>query len=200
MLKKINVDPRIRAKKSELIAEPVVVHVQKFDDEGVKDFREQMEKANHSGQPVIPILIDSYGGSVYGCLEMISYVKKSSLPVDTIVCGKAMSAGAILFGMGRNRYMSENATIMLHDASMMTGGKNQEIKSDSKELDRLNSLIFKLLGANCGHTEDYFEKLIHEKGHADWYLTPKEAKKHKICTHIHVPELQVNISLNYSFS
>jgi ATP-dependent protease ClpP protease subunit len=200
MLKKITVDPRIRAKRSELIAEPIIVHVQKFDEDAVKEFREQFEKALHSGQPVVPVLIDSYGGSVYGCLDMISYVKNSPIPVDTIVCGKAMSAGAILFGMGRNRYMAENATIMLHDASMMTGGKNEEIKSDAKELDRLNTLIFKLLAQNCGHKEDYFVKLLHDKGHADWFLTPKDAKKHKICTNIHVPELQVNVSLAYSFS
>lgn len=200
MLKKITVDPRIRAKRSELIAEPIIVHVQKFDEDAVKEFREQFEKALHSGQPVVPILIDSYGGSVYGCLDMISYVKNSPIPVDTIICGKAMSAGAILFGMGRNRYMAENATLMLHDASMMTGGKNEEIKSDAKELDRLNTLIFKLLAENCGHKDDYFVKLLHDKGHADWFLTPKEAKKHKICTQIHVPELRVNIGLDYSFS
>ena len=60
MLKKINVDPRIRAKKSELIAEPVVVHVQKFDDEGVKDFREQMEKANIISKEKSNMIIKNY--------------------------------------------------------------------------------------------------------------------------------------------
>ena len=59
-----------------------------------------MEKAHNTGQPVIPILIDSYGGSVYGCLNMISFMKKATLPLHTVVAGKAMSAGAILFGMG----------------------------------------------------------------------------------------------------
>ena len=158
-----------------------------------------MEKAHHTGQTVIPILIDSYGGSVYGCLDMISNLKKSSLPVHTIITGKAMSAGAILFGMGKTRWMSEHATIMLHDASMGTEGKTEEIKSDANELERLNKLIFKLVAQNCEQPEDYFEKIVHQKGHADWYLTSKEAKKHKLCTHIGIPELSVKVSVSYNF-
>jgi ATP-dependent protease ClpP protease subunit len=199
MFKKLSVDPIIRAKHEELLDQPVIVTVNSFDDDGVKNFRKAMEKAHHTGQTVIPILIDSYGGSVYGCLDMISNLKKSSLPVHTIITGKAMSAGAILFGMGQTRWMSEHATIMLHDASMGTEGKTEEIKSDANELERLNKLIFKLVAQNCGQPEDYFEKIVHQKGHADWYLTSKEAKKHKLCTHIGIPELSVKVSVSYNF-
>ena len=199
MFKKLSVDPIIRAKHEELLDQPVIVTVNSFDDDGVKNFRKAMEKAHHTGQTVIPILIDSYGGSVYGCLDMISNLKKSSLPVHTIITGKAMSAGAILFGMGKTRWMSEHATIMLHDASMGTEGKTEEIKSDANELERLNKLIFKLVAQNCEQPEDYFEKIVHQKGHADWYLTSKEAKKHKLCTHIGIPELSVKVSVSYNF-
>lgn len=199
MFKKLVVDPRIRAKHAELIECPQIVSVQKFDDEGVRLFQEQMEKAHSTGQPIIPIAIDSYGGSVYGCLDMIGHLQKATLPICTIVTGKAMSAGAILFGMGHTRYMAENSTLMLHDASMWTGGKTEEIKADAKEIERLNNLIFKLIAKNCGQKEDYFIKLVHEKGHADWFLTAKDAKKHKLCTQIGIPELTVEISVDYKF-
>lgn len=199
MYKKFIVDPIIRAKHSEIIDQPVIVIVQKFDDDAIVDFREDMEKAHSTGQPLIPVLVDSYGGSIYGCLDMIAMIKKSSLPVHTIVTGKAMSAGAILFGMGQKRYMSENATLMLHDAATWTGGKTEEIKSDAKEIERLNKLVFSLLAENCGQKDDYFNKIIHEKGHADWFLNSKDAKRHKICTQIGIPELKVKISVDYSF-
>jgi ATP-dependent protease ClpP protease subunit len=199
MYKKLIVDPIIRAKHSEIIDQPVIVIVQKFDDDAIVDFREDMEKAHSTGQPLIPVLVDSYGGSIYGCLDMIAMIKKSSLPVHTIVTGKAMSAGAILFGMGQKRYMSENATLMLHDAATWTGGKTEEIKSDAKEIERLNKLVFSLLAENCGQKDDYFNKIIHEKGHADWFLNSKDAKRHKICTQIGIPELKVKISVDYSF-
>ena len=116
MYKKLTVDPAIRAKHNELLDQPVIVVVTTFNDEGVKNFREDMEKAHHTGQPLIPVLIDSYGGSVYGCLDMVSHLKKSELPV-----------------------------------------------------------------------------------HADWFLTAKEAKKHKICTNIGIPELKVHVGVNYTF-
>lgn len=199
MYKKLVVDPLIRAKHDALIEMPQVVVVTKFNSEGIKEFREQMEKAHSTGQPIIPIVIDSYGGEVYGCLDMVNQLKKATLPVHTIVTGKAMSAGAILFGMGQERYMAENATLMLHDVSSFSFGKTEEIKADAKETERLNELIFKLIAKNCGHKDDYFTKLVHEKGHADWFLTAKEAKKHNLCTVIGVPEFTVEVGVKYKF-
>lgn len=192
------VDPRIRAKHGELIESPIVVLVQQFTEAAVKDFRKDMEDAQQTGQPFVPILIDSYGGSVYGCLDMVAHVEKCSLPVYTICTGKAMSAGAILFSTGQKRFMAENATLMLHDAATTTGGKIEEIKADAKECDRLNKLIFQIMARNCGQKENYFDNLIHEKGHADIFLTAKEAKKHKICTHIGMPEMLVEVKVKYT--
>ena len=200
MYRKLVVDPVIRARHADLIKTPVVVLVQQFNEQGVKDFREDMERAHSTGQPIIPILIDSYGGSVYGCLDMISMLQKASLPVYTVVNGKAMSAGAILFGMGQKRFMAQNSTLMLHDAATYTGGKIEEIKADAKECDRLNKLIFGLIAKNVGQKENYFYNMIHEKGHADWFITSKQAKKHKLCTDIGVPALKVKISVDYEFS
>jgi ATP-dependent protease ClpP protease subunit len=199
MYKRLIVDPRIRAKHEDLIQPPVIVFVQKFTEEAVADFHEDMEEAHQTGQPIIPIVIDSYGGSVYGCLDMIAQVKKARLPVHTICSGKAMSAGAILFGMGEQRYMAPHATLMLHDASSVTGGKPEEVKADAKELERLNKLIFELLAENCGVKPDYFLKLLHDKGHSDYYLDAKKAKKHRICTHVGVPELHAKVEVSYTF-
>ena len=192
------VSPLIRSKHSDIIEHPQIVIVQKFTDEGVIQFRDQMERAHATGQPVIPVLIDSYGGSVYGCLDMIAILDKATLPVYTICTGKAMSAGAILFSKGERRYMAENATLMLHDAASWTCGKVEEVKADAKELDRLNTLIFKIVADSCGQPEDYFTKIIHDKGHAEWFLTSKEAKKHKLCTHVGVPEIKIEVSVKYT--
>ena len=199
MYKKFVVSPLIRTKHADLIDQPIVVLVQKFDEDAVKEFRSQMELAENNWQPVIPIVIDSYGGSVYGCLDMLSAMEKSKKPIHTIVTGKAMSAGAILFSMGHERHMSQDATLMLHDVSSGSWGKVEEIKSDASEVDRLNKLIFKKIAANCGHKEDYFVSLIHEKGHADWYLTAKDCKKHKLCTNIGIPEFTIKIDVIHEF-
>lgn len=199
MYRILNVDPRIKAKSSELIEQPVVVRVRKFDEEGAKEFHENMEKAHNTGQPVIPIVIDSYGGQVYSLFDMISGIQSSKLPVVTILEGKGMSCGAMLFAMGQQRYMSPNATLMFHDVSSGSWGKIEEIKADAKETERVHKLIFSLVAKNLGKDADFFEKLIHDRGHADWFLTSKEAKKHNICTHVGVPDLVINVNLEYKF-
>lgn len=198
MYKKLIVDHNIRSKHSELINEPIIVHVQEFNDKGVKEFVENMERAHETGQPVIPIVIDTYGGSVYGCLNMIEIMQKATLPIYTINTGKAMSAGAILFAMGEKRYMSKNATLMIHEASNFTFGKVEELKADVYETERLNKLIFKLITENCNKNENYFLDIIHKKSHAEWYMDAKEAKKHNLCTNIGIPQLQIEVKVNYS--
>ena len=42
----------------------------------------------------------------------------------------------------------------------------------------------------------FFIKKIHEKGHADWYLTAKECKKLGLANHLRVPSLKVNITVD----
>ena len=53
----------------------------------------------------------------------------------------------------------------------------EELKANTEEANRLNEKVFKMMAQNIGKSEKYFLKRIHEKGHADWYLTPQECKK-----------------------
>jgi ATP-dependent Clp endopeptidase proteolytic subunit ClpP len=202
MKRYLTVDPKIHCKdKEDLLDLPVVVRVQKFTEESAEKFSEQMSKAHETGQEIIPIIIDSYGGQAYSTLAMIDDIQSATLPVATIVEGKAMSAGAVLFSMGTEgyRFMSPNATLMIHDVSSFSFGKVEELKSDADETERLNTIIFELMAKNCGKPKDYFLKIIHEHGHADWFLTPKEAKKHNLANHLRVPEYHVNVSVSMSF-
>jgi ATP-dependent Clp protease protease subunit len=91
-------DPLIH--KCELNRTPVIIRVNKFDEKSAQEFSEKMSDAHNTGQPVIPIVIDSYGGQVYSLMAMISEIEHAELPVATIVEGKAMSCGAILFSFG----------------------------------------------------------------------------------------------------
>ena len=106
-------------KELELHKNPVIIRVNKFNEESAKDFATKIAMAHNTGQQVIPVVIDSYGGQVYSLMSMISAIKNSDLPVATIIEGKAMSCGAILFSFGEEgmRYMDPYATVMIHDVS-----------------------------------------------------------------------------------
>ena len=129
---------------------------------------------------------------------MISDIKHSRIPVATIVQGKAMSCGAILFSFGAEgmRYMDPDATVMIHDVSSMEHGKVEEIKASAEETERLNKKIYHMMAENCGHNKEHFLDIVHEKGHADWYLTAEEAKSHNLINQIRVPKINVSIDVD----
>jgi len=196
MLWKYNTSPLV--KEYELHHQPVIVTVNKFDEESAKEFRNKVALAHNTGQKIIPVVIDSYGGQVYSLMSMISTIKNSELPIATIVQGKAMSCGAILFSFGKEgyRFVDPNSTVMIHDVSAGQLGKVEEVKASAKESDRLNKIVYNMMAQNCGKADDYFLKLVDKKKHADWFLDANEAKKHGLANHLRVPKISVNLDVN----
>ena len=185
-------------KEYELKHPPVIIKVNKFNEESAKEFSFKMGLAHNTGQDVIPIVIDSYGGEVHSLMNMISCINSSELPIATVVQGKAMSCGAILFSFGEEglRFMDKDATIMIHDVSSWSVGKVEEIKASSAETSRLNEKVYKMMARNCGKHDNYFLDIVHQKGHADWYLEADEAKKHNLANQIRVPKFDISIGVD----
>jgi len=200
MLWKSKVSPLI--KEFELRKNPVIIRVNKFDEPSAEEFAQKIALAHNTGQKVIPVIIDSYGGQVYSLMAMISAIKHAELPVATIVEGKAMSCGAILFSFGDagKRFMDPNATIMVHDVSSMQMGKVEELKASVAETDRLNEIVYKMMAENCGKKDDYFLKIMDKKKHADWFLSANEAKKHGLANHLRLPTLEIDIKVDIDFN
>ena len=189
-------------KEIELRKDPVIIQVNDFNQEEAAKFRSLVSIAHNTGQKVIPVIIDSYGGEVYSLMSMISSIKSSKVPVATIVTGKAMSCGAILasFGAEGLRFMDPDATVMIHDVASGQYGKNEEIKASAAETDRLNKKIFQIMARNCGKADDYFLKQIHERGHADWFLEADECKDIGMVNHLRVPTFDVKIDVSIDFN
>lgn len=195
----VKISPLI--KEIELRKPPVIVRVNKFDEESAKKFVAEVAQAHNTGQKVIPIVIDSYGGQVYSLMTMIAAIKDAELPVATIVEGKAMSCGAVLFTFGEEgmRFMDSDATVMIHDVSSMDFGKVEELKAGAKEADRLNDKIYTMMARNCGKKDDYFLKIADKKKHADWFLDAEECKKHNIVNQVRLPTIRINVSVDVEF-
>ena len=180
---------------------PVIITVNEFTEESALSFRSSMCDAINSGQKIIPVVIDSYGGQVYSLMSMIASINASPVPVATIVQGKAMSCGAILatFGADGLRFVDKDATLMIHDVSSFAFGKVEELKADARESERLNKRVYQMMARNCGKPEDYFTKIIHDKGHADWFLDADECLKHGLANHAKIPELKIDTRVSFKF-
>lgn len=182
---------------------PQIVQVRgEITEVTVEEFATAFHQAENTGQEVIPIVIDSFGGDVYALLSMVDIIENSTVPVATIVIGKAMSAGAALLSCGTDglRFASPNSTIMIHSA-WETGisGNADEVRVNANELMRLNKKILELMSRNCGHAKDYFHSIMAENKNTDWFLNPKEAQKHKIVNAVRIPEYSIKVSTEITF-
>jgi len=186
-------------KEIELKQDPVVITVNEFTEESANEFSILVSSAQNTGQKVIPVVIDSYGGQAYSLLSMIGTIKSSKIPVATIVKGKAMSCGAILASFGEEglRFMDKDSVLMIHDVSSSAFGKVEELKADARESERLNKKLYTMMARNCGKPDDYFLNLIHDKGHADWFLEAEEAKEHNIVQQLRIPNLKGTVSVSF---
>jgi len=200
--------PRLKLHTTEEIEKvyvpPKSILVNEFTNDSAKNFRNELANAQRTGQRVVPVVIDSFGGQVYSLLSMMDAISECSIPVATVATGKAMSCGAVLLSCGAPglRFMSPSATVMIHEVSANAMGKVEELKVDVKEADRLNALIFKRMAANCGYHGDennWFLNQIHERNHADWFLTGEECLKNMIVNHLRTPSFKVCISTEETF-
>lgn len=197
MIESVEIDPRLRVRDvDKLLLGPQIIRVRAFDEEGAHNFAHDVTFAHQTGQTILPIVIDSFGGDVYAFLSMLDVLKTCRLTVATIVEGKAMSCGAALFTCGTEgyRFMGPNATLMLHDVSWENGeGKAEEIRVGAKETDRLNKKMWRLMEKNIGQPSGYLSRMVQERGRTDWYMTAKEALRHNIANHLRIPSLRTTI-------
>lgn len=179
----------------------VVVRVNEFDELAIAKFADDMSAAHETGQTVIPILIDSYGGDPYTVLGMIAVIERARLPVVTVVESKAMSAGAFLFTFGAERYMATDATLMFHGVSQFTVDekKSSELRTDANETARLQDLLFTRTAQAIGKPKDFFVKLFDDNKHVDMYMNAREAKRQNIATQIAVPSFETTIAVTHRF-
>jgi ATP-dependent Clp protease protease subunit len=188
--------PEIKGSVSEIVTLPKVVLINKFTEDSAKQFYTDMAAAENTDQEIIPIIIDSFGGQVYTLLAMIDCVKASKKKIATISLSKSMSCGVVMLTCGDDgyRFCSPMSTILIHDVSSWTWGKVEEVKADAAETERCNKMIYQIMDRNCGHEDGYFQKLVHDRSHADWYLTAEEAKEHNLVNHIRIPRFEVSVS------
>lgn len=168
---------------------PVIANINCFDEFYERVLGWYIDDAKAMGQKTLPIVISSYGGEVYSLMAMIDMLDSSGLDYFTVVLGKAMSCGAFLLSKGSKRFAAPNATIMIHEASRMVYGKNADIQSAAKEIERLNKKAFSWLDRASGKPEGFFQNLVKENGNGDLFLTPEQCLEYGLITDIGLPSL-----------
>lgn len=123
-------------------------------------------------KPIV-LHISSYGGSVLDGFSLISVMKSSSTPVDTVVEGYAMSMGLVIASQGCQRSCHALSTYMLHQMSTEMGGRMKDIEEDMAENSRIQSVLFELLLDRTKLTKAQLNK--NKRAKKDWYFGADEA-------------------------
>ena len=196
--------PHIRQKDLENnITLPVIVKViGEFNEESAKSLYADCDRAMTTGQKILPIFIDSYGGyvdSLVGMLDYFQSFRDSGVEIVTIACGKVMSCGALLFGMGDKRYVGKRSRIMFHRVSAGSFGNPDDMKTDAKESERLEKFIFEEVSKNIGRPKGWLFEQLKKNNFSDWYLNGDEALDAKVATKIGIPQFTFGIETRFSY-
>jgi len=90
--------------------------------------------------------INSFGGSLYDAYSTVDTIKNLRVPVYSIIEGCAASAGTIISVVCDNRFICENAYMLIHQLNSSMWGKMSEIDDEYKHLNELMKQIKRLYG------------------------------------------------------
>lgn len=126
----------------------------------------------------ITMHIDSPGGSVKSGLSMVDVMHYIKSDIRTVNTGMAASMGSVLLGAGTKgkRSSLRFSKTMLHQTSGGAMGNIQDARINFEEWEKVNKILFELLGEFCGKTSKQVEK----DAARDFWLTADEAVKYGI--------------------
>lgn len=132
----------------------------------------------------LTLVINSPGGSLQDAFAIVDIMNGSKLPIHTIGLGEICSAGFVTFinGAKGHRVLTPNTTIMSHQFSWGSRGKEHDLISIQKEISHIGGRMI----AHYKKCTGLSEKVIREKllPATDVWLSAKEAKKMNICDKI----------------
>jgi ATP-dependent Clp protease protease subunit len=134
----------------------------------------------------ITMHIDSPGGSVKSGLSMVDVMDYISCDIRTVNTGMAASMGSVLLGAGTKgkRSSLRFSKTMLHQTSGGAGGNIQDARINFQEWEKVNKILFELLGSYCGKTAEQVEL----DATRDFWLSAEEAVEYGIIDEVVVPK------------
>jgi ATP-dependent protease ClpP protease subunit len=187
-------------KSYDLYEDPVIARVNAFDDESAGSFREKVRDANETGQPILPVVVSSYGGNLDACVQMHGAIRQSDIPVLTYTPDRAYSCGFALmaFGTPGYRFIDPNAFTMVHQVSYGAIGKEAEIENKVEFQERQNEAFYGLLDEACDKDEGFFSDFFGDKNNLDQFLDADETVDLGAADSIGRPKLRAEISFDWA--
>lgn len=138
----------------------------------------EIDKSSGEGKPDIEIVSDTFGGSCYAGLSLISKMeslKEQGYKIITTSNSVSMSMGFMILICGSERRALRHSRIMCHQPSSATWGSLQDQEESVEETlaiwNRMKELIIKYTNITDGQLEDIKSRKY------DWFMWSEEAIK-----------------------
>ena len=132
----------------------------------------------------LQLIINSGGGDLQAAFALIDIMKGSAIPVHTVGLGCVASAAVLIFiaGVKGKRVLTPNTSILSHQYSWGTYGKEHELFSTVKEYELTTKRMMNHYKKCTGLTEKKIRE--HLLPPQDIWLSATEAKKLGLCDSI----------------
>lgn len=132
----------------------------------------------------LTLVINSYGGDLNSAFALIDIMRGSKIPIYTVGLGIVASAGLSIFMTGKKgfRVLTPNTSILSHQYTWGTFGKEHELFAAQKEFDLTTERVIRHY-QKCTSLEKKKIKKYLLPPHDVW-LSSKEALKLGICDEV----------------
>ena len=136
------------------------------------------------GLESIPIYLhlSSQGGYIYNALSVVDAIKRSRVPIYSVIEGSVASAGTFISMVCKKRFICPNAFMMIHQLSGGVGGKMGEISDEFANLKELTEVIKRLYTEHTQLSQKKLNKLLKH----DLYLNAKKALKYGLADELYL--------------
>ena len=167
---------------SRLMAERIIWVAGVVDDQMSTIVQAQLMYLDSLDRNDITMHIDSPGGSVKSGLSMVDVMEYINSDIRTINTGMAASMGSVLLGAGTKgkRGSLSFSRTMLHQSSGGFRGNIQDAKIDMIEWEKLNTILFELLGEYCNKEPQQ----VMQDASRDLWLSSQDALEYGIIDEI----------------
>lgn len=143
---------------------------------------QQIRQLQDPRQLLKPIIlnINSPGGHVDELLALVDMLESMPAPVVTRAYGQVCSCGFVLFCVGDERYVGNNASLMYHELGYGIWGKDSEVKNYHEYTTKIQKRIDKIIKNKTGITLKQLKEW--RKNNQDKWLEAEEAVKLGIAT------------------
>jgi len=177
---KLSAPPQVQAPGTYVREAGILFLTDKFDQEHIMPLVGQIYEYNLMPEELQPqnitLVINSPGGSVHSAFHLIDAMMMSDVPVNTIGHGLVASCGVLTIMAGQHRMLTHNTSVMSHQYSWGSSGKEHELHAKIKEFDMAGDRMEAHYKKFTKKSVKYIRKrLLHA---TDEWLSPDECLKH----------------------